>query len=99
MNGYLFDLSVPFGRELGPSAQRLCAMQTYSYSVTDLDKYESEMIEVEASLVEADLSTFGRSLAREIVVATPDLKNKGLCLVLYDGEGEVISIAPIGSLN
>ena len=72
-------------------------MQSYSYSVTDLDEYESEAIEVE--LESEEVVEYGASVARGMLSTRPDLKHKGMCIVMYDTAGIAISIVPVDTIQ
>jgi hypothetical protein len=72
-------------------------MPAYSYSLTDLDQYETEAIEI--ALPSEEIFDFGATLAREVATSMPDLKYKGMCVVLYDHRGSALSIVPIGTLH
>jgi hypothetical protein len=70
-------------------------MQQYTYSVTDLDQFESPSIEVDLDI--NTVNEFSQRLARGVIKDMPDLEHKGMCLVVYDGKGKPISITPLGT--
>ena len=72
-------------------------MQSYSYSVTDLDKYESDPIEVE--LESDEVLDYGAQVAEAMLTIMPDLKFKGMCVIMYDRRGFPLSIVPLDSLQ
>jgi hypothetical protein len=72
-------------------------MQCYSYSVTDLEAFESEAIEVE--LESEEVGAYGACVARAMLSTKPDLKYKGMCVVMYDTQGQPITIVPIDPLH
>jgi hypothetical protein len=48
---------------------------------------------------QADLPGFARRIAREMLDAVPDLSNKGMCVGIYNNEGEAISYVPLDALH
>jgi hypothetical protein len=38
-------------------------------------------------------------LAREMVEQMPDIAGRGLCVTVFDDEGDPISIVPVGRVN
>jgi hypothetical protein len=72
-------------------------MQCYSYSVTVLEALESEAIEVE--LESEEVGDYGTYVARAMLSTRPDLKYKGMCVVMYDTQGQAITIVPIDPLH
>ena len=72
-------------------------MQSYSYSLTDLDAFESEAIEVE--LESEEVVDYGAGVARAMLRTRPDLKYKGTCVVMYDTDGIPISIVPVDTIQ
>ncbi len=72
-------------------------MQLYTYNFTDLTTFDSPSEEV--WIEKEDLSGFAYRVAREILAAVPDLANKGMCIAIYDEEGEVISYVPLDTLH
>lgn len=88
----------PFHWELSRPLQRFPGMQqTYSYSFTDLDQFETEAIEVD--LANNEVPDFGARVAEAVAEQLPDLRFLGMCVVLYDPKGKAISIAPIDTLH
>lgn len=72
-------------------------MQSYSYSVTDLDEFESETVEVD--LDSDSILDFGTRVVQEMLITMPDLMHKGMCVVMYDTHGKAVSIFPIDRLQ
>jgi hypothetical protein len=72
-------------------------MQSYSYSVTDLDAFESEMVEVD--LDSDSVLDFGSRVVQEMLSTMPDLMHKGMCVVMYDARGNTVSIFPLDRLQ
>lgn len=72
-------------------------MQGYSYSISDLDAYESEAIQVDLDAQE--VLDYGSRVARQVLTTMPHLKHKGLCVVMYDTDGIPISILPIDPIQ
>jgi hypothetical protein len=73
-------------------------MQTFTYSITDLTSYKSETLEVALERKEQALA-FLAHLARELPNRMPDLNRRGLCVAVYDGEGDPISIVPLDPIQ
>jgi hypothetical protein len=73
-------------------------MRPYSFSVTDLDDFESNAIEINLDSEDAVLD-MGMLIAREMADKVPDLKYKGMCVVLYDRQGEPLSIFPLDPIQ
>lgn len=73
-------------------------MKIFSYIVTDLTEFESEPIEVELAS-DAEAVSYGTRMAREMLAQMPDLSDRGMCVTVYDGQGEQISIVPIDPVN
>jgi hypothetical protein len=69
----------------------------FTYNFTDLTTFESPCAEVWIEW--ADLQPFASRVAREMLDASPDLTNKGMCVGIYDQEGTVISYVPLGTLH
>jgi hypothetical protein len=72
-------------------------MKFFTYNFTDLTSYGSPSTEIWIDWV--DLPTFASRVAREMLDAAPDLTNKGLCVGIYDEEGEAISYVPLDTLH
>jgi hypothetical protein len=48
---------------------------------------------------EEDLSDFAKRAAREVLEGVPDLRNKGLCVGIYDEAGKPVSYVPLNTLQ
>jgi hypothetical protein len=72
-------------------------MQLFTYNFTDLTSFDSPYKEV--WIDEEDLSDFAKRAAREVLEAVPDLRNKGLCIGIYDEAGKPISYLPLDTLQ
>jgi hypothetical protein len=72
-------------------------MHSYSCSVTDLDTFESETVEVDMD--SDNILDFGPRVAQEMRVIMPDLMHKGMCVVMYDARGDAVSIFPLDPLQ
>jgi hypothetical protein len=46
-----------------------------------------------------DLQAFAIRIGREMLDAVPGLTNKGMCVGIYDHEGEAVSYVPLGTLH
>ena len=72
-------------------------MQMCTYSVTDLTDYESATFEI--ALDWQDAPAFGARIARELLSALPHLSRKGMCIAVYDSEGDPITIVPLDPIQ
>jgi hypothetical protein len=72
-------------------------MKCFSYNLTDLTTFESPCTEV--WLEREALPAFATGFAREILDVVPDLSNKGLCVGIYDQDGEAVSFVPLDTLH
>jgi hypothetical protein len=57
-------------------------MERFTYSVTDLDDYESEPVTLELNKEEA--IAFAIEMAGDVLKSEPRLKLQGLCVALFD---------------
>jgi len=69
----------------------------YTYSFSDLDQFETEAIEIE--LASNEVPDFGARVAEAVAEQVPDLRYLGMCVVLYDPQGNPIQIAPLDTLH
>jgi hypothetical protein len=72
-------------------------MQLFIYHVTDLATFDSPPTEV--WMDEKDISTFAADIARQMRESLPALVNKGICVAIYDDEGEAIKYLPLDPLH
>ena len=72
-------------------------MKCFTYNFTDLTSFESPSTEIWIDW--ADLPTFASRVAREMLVAAPDLTNKGMCVGIYDQQGDAVSLVPLDTLH
>jgi hypothetical protein len=72
-------------------------MERFTYSITDLDDYESEPVTLELEKEEA--IAFAAEMACEVLKSEPRLKLKGMCVALFDDRGDPISIVPLDTLQ
>jgi hypothetical protein len=68
-------------------------MDRCTYSVTDLTSYESSPFEIALDTDRA--AQFAARMARELLVAMPYLRLQGLCIAVYNANGDPISIIPL----
>ena len=73
-------------------------MQTFTYIVTDLTEFESEPVDMEMETDEEAVMYAGH-MARELFRQMPDFMSRGMCVTVYDDEGDPISIVPIDRVN
>jgi hypothetical protein len=72
-------------------------MRCFNYNFTDLTTFESPFTEI--WIDGADLPAFAIRVAREMLEAVPDLTNKGMCVGIYDQQGDAISYIPLDTLH
>ena len=72
-------------------------MERFAYNFTDLTTFETPCQEVWIN--SADLHAFAKQIAREMRNALPDLAEKGVCVGVYDRQGEAISYTPLDTLH
>jgi hypothetical protein len=72
-------------------------MQCFLYNLTDLMTFDSPCTDV--WMDRADLPEFASRIAREMSDAVPDLSNKGMCVGIYNNQGEAISYVPLDALH
>jgi hypothetical protein len=68
-------------------------VQTFTYIVTDLTEFESEPVDMEMETDE-EAVMYGAHMAQ-----MPDFMSRGMCVTVYDDEGDPISIVPIDRVN
>lgn len=73
-------------------------MTTFSYSITDLSHYESDLIEVTWES-EDEAVDFGSAIAGEMLERMPELARKGWSVTVYDSQRRLLSIVPIGAVS
>jgi hypothetical protein len=73
-------------------------MTTFSYSITDLSHYESDLIEV-AWESDDEAVGFGGEIAREMLERMPELARRGWCITIRDSERGHVSIVPIAAVS
>lgn len=69
----------------------------FIYSITDLTTYESDALAIDLNEREARL--FGVRMAQALLTAMPDLTGLGICIAVYDDEGQPISIVPLDPMQ
>ena len=72
-------------------------MRTFTFNITDLTSFESPSLAI--SLNDEKVREFTVMVARDFILAMPDLDLKGLCVALYDEAGDPISIVPLDSVQ
>jgi hypothetical protein len=72
-------------------------MKCFTYNFTDLTSFESPTTEIWIDW--ADLPSFATRIAREMLDAVPDLTNKGMCVGIYDQQGDAVSFVPLDTLH
>ena len=73
-------------------------MQIFSYIITDLAHYESDLIELTLES-ENDAVHFGGVIAREMLERMPELARRGWCITIKDSERGRIAIVPIDAAH
>jgi hypothetical protein len=77
--------------------ERSRAMQCFTYNLTNLSTFKSPCTEVWIDMDE--LPKFASRIAREILDAVPYLTNKGMCVGIYNQDGDAISYVPLDRLQ
>lgn len=73
------------------------AMATFSYSITDLSQYESDLIELPWES-EHQAVSFGSEIAREMLERMPELAVRGWSVSVYDSRRKLVSVVPIAAV-
>jgi hypothetical protein len=68
-----------------------------TYSISNLTEFESDLAQIILDREEAQ--EFASVLAQEILAEMPELSGKGMCLVVYDDDGNAIAHAPLARLQ
>ncbi len=78
--------------------RRVLVQCSASHTISrDLTTFESPCTEVWIDSV--DVATFATRVAREMLDAVPGLTNKGMCVGIYNQQGEAISYLPLGTIH
>jgi|1185.fasta_scaffold1526054_1 hypothetical protein len=72
-------------------------MQLFTYNVTDLTSYASPSGEV--FLEPYEVAPFVATVTQDLLTAMPDLNMKGMCLAIYDAQGEPVLFAPLDTIQ
>jgi hypothetical protein len=72
-------------------------MECFTYNFTDLISFETSGEEVWIN--RADVPAFGNQVACQLREAVPDLSNKGMCVGIYDQDGEAVSYVPLDTMH
>ena len=72
-------------------------MQLFTYNFTNFVDFSSPSMEM--WLTPSELSQFAKVIAREMLFAEPDLIHKGMCVVIHDGAGAAVSLAPLDTVH
>ncbi|WP_275172663.1 hypothetical protein [Bradyrhizobium sp. CSS354] len=68
-----------------------------TYSISNLTEFESDLAPIILDRDEAQ--EFASVLAQEILAEMPELSCKGMCIVVYDEDGNAIAHAPLAALH
>ena len=66
-------------------------MQTFTFILTDLIDFESEPIKIELESKE-EAGTYVVNVASEMLRQMPDLRSRGMCILIRDDSGKTVSI-------
>jgi|tagenome__1003787_1003787.scaffolds.fasta_scaffold20812436_2 hypothetical protein len=69
-----------------------------TYSLSNLTEFESDCGEIILDR-EGAAHEFASFLAREILAEMPELSCKGMCIIVYDENGDAIAHAPLDALQ
>jgi hypothetical protein len=72
-------------------------MPLFTYQLTDLTTFDSPPKQVWAE--EGDLPVLATRLVREMLEVVPDLTNKGVCVTIFDQDGQAIKYVPLDTLQ
>jgi hypothetical protein len=73
-------------------------MQTFTYVLTDLTEFRSDPITLDVETDEEAVSC-GARIAREMLAQMPHILSLGLCVAVFDADGEQISVVPVDPVN
>lgn len=68
-----------------------------TYSISNLTEFESDLAPI--ILDREEVQEFASVLAQEILAEMPELSCKGMCIVVYDEDGNAIAHAPLAALH
>ena len=69
-------------------------MELFTYPFTNFSNYTSPSWEM--WLAPRELSEFATMLVEEVLLVQPDLAHRGMCVAIYNGDGIVVTTAPLG---
>jgi 4-amino-4-deoxy-L-arabinose transferase-like glycosyltransferase len=72
-------------------------MQKYSFGLTDLTSFDKPAGEY--WLNAAGAARRGRSMARSLTKSMPQAMLAGLCIVAFDGAGNVATVVPLATVH
>jgi hypothetical protein len=72
-------------------------MATFSYTISDLARYESDLVEVPWESEDQAVS-FGSDIAREMLERMPQLASRGWSISVYDSRRKLVSVVPIAAV-
>jgi hypothetical protein len=68
-------------------------MQLFRFTITDLMDFDTPPCE--EWLPRELVPIYAEELARTVGHEMPDLLNRGMCLAMYDSDGQAVSIVPL----
>jgi len=72
-------------------------MRHLTFHVTDFNSQSTSLKEV--LLEDDEVGGFTRKVAEDLPLNVPEIKHKGACVILYDEDGNRLSITPIDPLQ
>jgi hypothetical protein len=72
-------------------------MQLFTYNFTNFMNYTSPSLEM--WLAAHELPEFATMLVEEMLLAQPELAHRGMCVAIYDGDGIVVTTAPLDRVH
>jgi hypothetical protein len=75
----------------------LFTLRLFTLRITDLTTFESVPHEQWAE--KEDLFEIGDRFAREMLVANPNFRHRGMCVAIYDEAGTAVSVMPLDTLQ
>jgi hypothetical protein len=79
-----------------PPAVRSPTVPKYTYNITDLTDFDSEPIEI---VLEGEPREFAALLANKVLSNRPDLSCLGVCIAVYDEQGDPAAIVPLDKVQ
>ena len=73
-------------------------VQIFTFILTHLIDFEAEPIKIEL-VSEEEAGTYGAKVASEMLRQMPDLRSRGICILIRNHSGKTVSIVPLVSVS